>query len=175
MTHDSTLAELDPLLRLIARERVGTQTWLLDDAMQEARIRAWTRLEEGHSIGIAVHAAKQAVLDVVLGRRMTGSKQAGVPITRTTSLIQPSPGGEDEYLVEPADPSAETAFDRVLEDENARLRYLLEPLSDAQRSAVLGRLDGLTTREIAKREGVSHQAISLRLMKARQILGELAA
>lgn len=170
MTHEATLAELDPLLRLIARERVGKQSWLLDDAMQEARIRAWTRLEEGHSIGIAVHAAKQAVLDVVLGRRMTGSKQAGVPITRTTSLIQSTPDGEDDYLVEPADPSSEAAFDEVVEDENATLDALLQPLSDAQRSAVLGRLEGLTTREIGEREGVSHQAISLRIKKAGEIL-----
>lgn len=167
---EAILEEIDPLLIMIARERVGNQSWLADDAIQEARIRAWTRLEEGHSIGIAVYAAKQAVLDVVLGRRMTGSKMSGVPITRTTSLIQSMPGGDEDFLIEPADPSAEAAFDAVDDDENATLDELLSRLSDAQRSAVLGRLEGLTTRQIGENEGVSHQAISLRLKKAGEIL-----
>lgn len=167
---EATLAEIDPLLCLIARERCAAQTWLVDDAIQEARIRAWTRLEEGHSIGIAVYAAKQAVLDVVLGRRMTGSKQAGVPITRTVPLTLEGPSG-DEFTLEPADPAAEAAFAEVDADENATLAAILRPLSDGQRSAVLGRLNGLTTREIGANEGVSHQAISLRIQKAVEILG----
>ena len=174
MTHDDTLAEIDPLLRLIVRERVGSQTWLYDDALQEARIRAWQRLDSGHSIGIAVHAAKQAVIDVCVGKRMTGSKQAGVPITRTLPLTLEGPSG-DEFVVEPADPSADADFEAVDEDAEALLASLLAPLSPGERRAVLGTMEGLTAREIAANEGVTHQGVSHRLKRARQKLAHLAA
>ena len=173
MSVEATLAEIDPLLRIIARERVGTQSWLLDDAIQEARIRAWTRLSEGHSIGIAVHASKQAVLDVVLGRRMTGSKQAGVPITRTLPLTLEGPDG-DEFTLEPEDPSATAAYTEVEESPEALLDALLAPLRPGERSAVLGTMDGLTAREIAERDGITHQGVSHRLKTARAKLQHLA-
>jgi RNA polymerase sigma factor (sigma-70 family) len=174
VTHESTLIEIDGLLRLIVKERVGSQAWLYDDALQEARIRAWQRLDGGHSIGIAVHAAKQAVIDVCLGKRMTGSKQAGVPITRTLPLTLEGPSGE-EFVVEPADPAADADFEAVEEDGEALLASLLAPLSDAERRAVLGSMEGLTTVEIAAREGVTHQGVSHRLKRARQKLAHLAA
>lgn len=174
MSVESTLSEIDPLLRIIARERVGGQSWLLDDAIQEARIRAWQRLKDGYSIGIAVHAAKQAVLDVVLGRRMTGSKQAGVPITRTIPLTLEGPSG-DEFTIEPEDASATAAYDAVDEAPEALLAALLAPLSPGERSALLGVVDGLTTREIADRDGITHQGVSHRLKRAREKLQHLAA
>lgn len=174
MTHEATLAEIDGLLRLIVRERVGSQTWLYDDALQEARIRAWQRLDQGHSVGIAVHAAKQAVIDICLGRRMTGSKQAGVPVTRTLPLTLEGPSG-DEFTVEPVDLSAEADFEAIDEDAEASLAALLAPLSAGERRAVLGSMEGLTAREIAAHEGVTHQGISHRLKRARQKLAHLAA
>ena len=169
MDIEETLTEIDPLLRLIARERVGNQTWLYDDAVQEARIAAWTRLSEGHSIGIAVFKAKQAVIDVVLGYRMTGSKARNVPITRTVGLVQSAPDGGEEYLVEPEDIAAADAFDDVV--DSAALDWLLSPLTDEQRSLVQMRLDDLTTREIASELGISHQAVSQRLTKIKAVYG----
>lgn len=174
MSIEDTLAEIDPLLKLIVRERIGNQRWLADDALQEARIRAWTRLEEGHSIGIAVHAAKQAVIDVCVGRRMTGSKQHGVPITRTIPLTLEGPSG-DEFTVEPEDISAREAYDLVDEDPEALLASLLAPLSPAERRVVLGTVEGLTARQMAETEGVSHQGISHRLKRAREKLAHLAS
>jgi DNA-directed RNA polymerase specialized sigma24 family protein len=174
MDIEATLVEIDPLLRVIARERVGSQSWMLDDAIQEARIRAWTRLTEGHSIGIAVHAAKQAVIDVVTGKRMTGSKQAGVPITRTVPLTLNGPSGE-EFVVEPEDASATAAYDAVEQGAEGSLEAALALLDDGQRSAVLGAMDGLTRREIAARDGVSHQAVTKRLRAAGRKLSYIAA
>lgn len=174
MSIEDTLAEIDSLLKLIVRERVGTQRWLYDDALQEARIRAWTRLEQGHSVGIAVHAAKQAVIDVCVGKRMTGSKQHGVPITRTVPLTLEGPSG-DEFTVEPEDISAREAYDLVDEDPDALLASLLSVLSPGERRAVLGTIEGLTAREMATREGISHQGVSHRLKKARAKLAHLAS
>lgn len=169
MNIEETLTEIDPLLRLIARERVGAQTWLYDDAVQEARIAAWTRLSEGFSIGIAVFKAKQAVIDVCVGSRMTGSKARNVPITRTVGLVQQAPDGGDEYLVEPEDIAAADAFDEVV--DSAALDWLLSPLTDEQRSLVHMRLDDLTTREIASELGITHQAVSYRLAKIKAVYG----
>ena len=169
MTHDAILDELEGLFVTIVRDYVGNQTWLYDDALQEARIAAWQRLEDGHSTGIAVFAAKQAVIDVVRGRRMTGSKAHAKPITRTTALTVTSDSGSEEYLIEPADQQAADAFDAV--DDEAALDWLLSPLSDEQRSVVRMRLDDLTTREIAAELGISQQAVSLRMKKIRAVYG----
>lgn len=168
---EATLDELYYLLYQIAGERTAHRPGLFEDALQEALIAAWLRLDEGKSIGIAVHNAKQAVVDLLRGGRMTGSQQAGIPIGahhRALPLVVPGGSDSDEYLIEPADPAATDAFDEV--DSIDVLRGLLEPLSDDQRSLVLSRLAGATTREIASEQGVSHQAISLRLKRVREAL-----
>lgn len=164
---ETKLLEIRNLIRLIVNERISSLD-LREDAEQEALLAAWERLRDGHSHGIAVHAAKQAALDVALGRRMTGSKAAGVPITRTVPLTRPTENGGDTFVVEPADIAAESAYDAI--DDQAALDTLLAPLSPASRSLVLRHLDGETTRQIAPSLGISHQAVSGRLIKAYGIL-----
>ena len=169
---EQKLSDIHMLIRLIVNERVSDLD-LREDAEQEAMLAAWQRLEQGHGYGIAVHGAKQAAIDVGMGKRMTGSRSRGKPITRTTSLIQPGEGG-DEYVIEPADAQAESAYDAV--DALASLETLLEPLDDDSRSLVLLRLEGLTTRQIAPSLGISHQAVSGRLNRAFEIIrGSLEA
>lgn len=164
---EEKLDDIKNLIRLIVNERISDPS-LREDAEQEAMIAAWTRLDQGHSHGIAVHAAKQATVDVARGGRMTGSKAAGVPITRTTSLTQPGADGGDEYVIEPADVAAESAYDAI--DAKASLETLLAPLEPAARSLVLRHLEGATSREIAPELGISHQAVSARLAKAFAVL-----
>ena len=159
------LLEIRNLIRLIVNERIPNPS-LREDAEQEALLAAWERLRDGHSHGIAVHAAKQATIDVARGGRMTGSKSRGGTgglITRTTPLIQSGDTG-DEYVVEPADITAESAYDDI--DAEASLDSLLAILGNGERRLVLLRLQGLTTREIAPHFGISHQAVSGRLTRA---------
>lgn len=167
---EDKLLEIRHLVRLIVNERISDRS-LREDAEQEALLAAWERLRDGHSHGIAVHAAKQATIDIARGGRMTGSKQRNVPVgahRRAIPLTQPDSDGGDEYVIEPVDISAESAYDDI--DAKASLDTLLAPLSDEQRHLVLLRLEGLTTREIAPHVGVSHQAVSGRLNRAYAVL-----
>lgn len=163
---EQRLEEIRNLIRLIVNERISSLD-LREDAEQEAMLAAWERLRDGKSHGIAVHAAKQAAIDVARGRRMTGSKAAGVVITPTVPLTREGDTG-DEYVVEPADISAETAYDDI--DERDALDTLLAPLDADQRSVVLLWLEGLQRREIAAIVGITHQGVSHRLKRAFGIL-----
>lgn len=162
---EEKLLELRHLIRLIVNERISDLD-LREDAEQEAMLAAWERLAGGRSHGIAVHAAKQAAIDVGRGRRMTGSK-SGKVITKTTPLTRAGEAGE-EYIVEPVDETAEAAFEAI--DARASLETLLAPLDDEQRSLVLRHLSGETTRQIAPSLGISHQAVSGRVIKALTVL-----
>lgn len=163
---EEKLLELENLIRLIVNERIS-DLGLREDAQQEAMLRAWERLRDGHSHGIAIHAAKQAAIDVARGGRMTGSKASGKAITRTVPLTRDSEGGE-EYVLEPADPGAERAYDAIAQE--AALASLLGPLSDDQRSVVLLWLGGRTTSEIAGIVGITRQGVDHRLNRALTIL-----
>ena len=160
-----TLAGIEALLVLITSERVGGQTWLFDDALQEARIRAWERLRDGHPVGIATYAARQAVIDVLRGSRMTGSKEyAGKGVVRAEPLVRQGSEG-DEYAVEPIDLSTEAAI-ALIEARDA-LRGLLGALGDVDRRIVTGiYFEGLTQADLGDELGMTRQAISLRLRKA---------
>lgn len=165
---EETLEEIRPLLRLIVRERIGAQTWLADDAEQEALLAAWSRLAEGHSIGIAVYKAKQAVIDVVRGRRATGSKRGRGGIidshTKSTSIFRQS-GEGDAYVIEPPDDQTEAEFARI--DLTETLRPALAALGERDREIVQALyFEDLTQAEVAAKYGISRQAISQRLRKA---------
>lgn len=162
------LEELRPLLRLIVNERIGSQEWLRDDADQEAMIAAWERLEQGYSPGIAVFKARQAVIDVVRGRRATGSKQAHGgqtdSHTRSSSIFRQTEEGE-EFVFEPADHSAEDALEAA--EARMLLSGAMDPLSQRQREIVEAVFwEGLSQEEIAARYGISRQAVSKALNRA---------
>lgn len=170
----TTIEELEHLLILIVNERIGfaptSRRDLFDDALQEARIRAWERLDQGKPKGIAIYAARQAVIDVLRGGRMTGSKEgmSGQVDShrRTTSIFRQSEDSEyAEYVYEPEDTSATDAFDQI--DARETLRPLLGRLTARDRGIVAARFfEDLPQAEIAGRYGVTPQAISLRLRKA---------
>lgn len=168
---EATLEEIRPLVRLIVWERIGKQHWLADDAEQEAMVRAWQRLDEGHSIGIAIHAAKQAVIDVVRGRRATGSKRGGGVVdthTKSESIFKET-GEGDAYAYEPPDDKAQAALSQI--EARETLRGALNALNDRDRDIVAATyLEGLTQAEVARRHGVTRQAISLRLKAALGIM-----
>lgn len=164
---EDQLDELEFLLYQIAGERIGSQPWLFEDALQEARIAVWQRLEQGHSMGIAVHAAKQAVIDIVRGRRTTGSEMARVPIgahDKAVSLIQEAPEGGSEWIIEPVDTDSIARLAEI--EARDMLSRALAALEPSQRYIVwLHFYEGLTMAEIGKEFGVTSQAISLRLKK----------
>lgn len=169
--------ELMPLLRLIVWERCGSQTWLRDDALQEASLAAWTRLAEGHSPGIAVFKAKQAVVDLLRGGRQTGSKHTHGgrtdSHTRSTSIFKQGDDGEG-YVLEPADESAERAVETI--DLRTTLEVALVALPDRDREIVRQIFwEDRTQAEVAKDYGVTPQAISLRLRKSYDVLRPVLA
>lgn len=171
LTPTEQLAELRPLLRIIARERTATRPWMADDAEQEAMIIAWQRLEAGHPKGFALHAARQAVTDVARGRRPTGAKRPGVPITdghvSSISIFKSTEDGE--YVYEPEDPAALDAYEAV---ELASL--LSAPLCalgvDEREILRLVFWEGRTQAEVGERFGITGQAISLRLKRIYETL-----
>lgn len=171
------LESIRPLIRKIVWERVGVhQSWLIDDAEQEAMIAAWERLDAGHPVGIAVYKARQAVLDVVRGRRATGSKEAGRVDShhRAISLVRPGPDGEDSYVIEPADHSSTVEQERF--DARDALREALAALPARDREIIHATFyEGLSRAEVGERYGVSHQAISIRLKRAYEKIRDVIA
>lgn len=77
MTATDHVARLDPLIRIMAAERVSPS--LRDDAEQEARIAVW-QVAELHADdprplgGLLTVVARRAVLGVAAGRPMTGEE-----------------------------------------------------------------------------------------------------
>ena len=171
----TTVDDLERLLILIVNERIGSQSWLFDDALQEARIRAWQRLKQGKPKGIAVYAARQAVIDVLRGGRMTGSK--GNPgkvdtYRRTTPIFRDDEDGE--YVYEPEDTSATDAFEQI--EAREALRPLLAALPARDRGIVAARyFEDLTQAEVAARYGVTPQAVSQILTRSTRKMAAVAA
>lgn len=167
MTAADDLAELDGLIWAIAREHTREQPWLLEDAHQEAAIAAWQRLEEGHSKGIAIFKVRQAVLDVVRGRRMTGSKESGGIVDshqKARSIFRTTPDGDEEYVYEPADLTTLDEQERI--EARDALRAPLSVLRDDEREIVAAYyFEGLTSAEIAAERGVTPQAVRIRLKR----------
>lgn len=169
MTTEDDLRELEGLLVTIAAERTKESPALFDDALQEAMIGAWERLEQGHSKGIAIHKARQAATDVVRGRRMTGSKAEGRGVvdshTKATSLIRQSgDSGGEEYVIEPSDPGADHAIEQI--DARQALGAALSALQQHERYLLwMFFYEGRTQAEIGREFGLTSQAISLRLKK----------
>ena len=163
------LQSIIPLIRLITAERVGNQSWLFEDAEQEARIAAWQILEQGHSTKLASFKAKQAVIDALRGGRATGSKDThGGRVdshTRARSLIRTTADGSEEYVYEPAD--HRSAIEQERFEARAALREALGVLSARDREIVHATFyDGLNRAEVAERYGLTHQAISQVLNRA---------
>jgi RNA polymerase sigma factor (sigma-70 family) len=166
VTSEEKLEEIGPLLWLIVNERVGNQTWLLEDAHQEAVIAAWTRLEQGYSIGIAVHKAKQAVIDLLRGGRQTGSEHArnGATKARVQSIYRPGDDG-DEYVIEPEDPRGADEQDRI--DAQDALRRLLSALPAREREMLyLTYWEGLTSDQVGERFGMTGAGVRYLLKRA---------
>lgn len=151
------LKDIDNLLKVIAREQVDSQHWLYEDALQEARLRAWERLEEGHPRQIAQYAARQAVIDLVRGGRMTGSKQNRIPIgahRRALSINGLTDDGEYELPL----PYVEHEFDQI--EDREVVEQLLAVLDDrARQMVVMKHYDEATPAEIAERFGVSRERV----------------
>ncbi len=141
---------------------VGDQSWLFEDALQEAMLIAWQRLEEGHSVGIAMHAAKQAAIGICRGSRMTGSKSSGRGVVdtyrRAIPLTRQGSEGE-EFVIEPADHSTQEWIDQL--GDLLDLARAMEPLSERDREIIYRRFwEGQDMDEIGKAVGLTHQAVS---------------
>lgn len=164
-----TIEEIAPLVRLVTAEIVGGQQ-IFDDAYQEALLRAWQRLEQGHSRQIAIYAAKQAVVTLARGGRPTGSTEGGLGgrtdthRTATSLTRQTNDGEADEFVFEPADTSALEALEQI--EARVTLAGALAGLTDEQRDLVVDVFWGQRLiKDIAAERGVSPQAISSRLQK----------
>lgn len=170
---EAVVAQWRPWIIRKTGEILDAQYSLYDDAQQEAMIRFWTRIEEGHPIPIALHAAKQAIIDVARGRRPTGSdagKGHAAIANRTTSLVRKGTIGE-EYEIEPPEPAAEQAY-RQVETIDA-LEGALALLPDNQAVPIRAvYLEGMTAEDYAKIEGVSGQAVRYRIKKGMATMRE---
>lgn len=164
------VAELEPLLLFMAVER-GLRGPDVDDAVQEALTRAWIRLEQGYSKGIAIHAARQALADFKKGTPSTGNdgrrgdghvKLKPVPIVRTSAA-------NEEYLDEPAE--EEPGYERTMELWS--FERLLHPLGDRQRRLLWMRHVWVMSQgEIAAALGITPQAVSKQLAVAHRRIKE---
>lgn len=170
---DVEVQDLEGLLTNIVAERTREQPWLFDDALQEARIGAWQRLEEGKSPGIAVHKARQAAMDVVRGRRMTGSKasQGGDSASRVNTFAMADSisrvGSDGEEWELELKSLVDTAYRQLVEvEERAMLRTALKVLGAREQRIVWMRFyEGLPPREIGEREGITRQRVE-QILKA---------
>lgn len=169
-TIEEQLEEFGPFIEVLVRERISDQS-LHDDAYQEAMTAAWRRLEEGHPPAIALYKAKQAIIDVARGRSLTGSRKAVQMVKAHVGPLQVSNGEGEEYVIEPSDDRAEQAYSQI--EARQALLTALEPLNEAERTLLWERFaEGRRVREIAADEGVTPQAVSLRVKK---ILAKIVA
>lgn len=139
---------------------------IFDDAQQEAMLWAWLRLREGHGIGIAMHKAKQAVLDLARGGRPTGSKMhSATDLHRRAISIQRKSTVGEEYDIEPADHRATAAYDQI--DAQQAVLPALSVLRERDREIVQAYFwEGLTMAEIGERLGMTGQGVSFALRRA---------
>lgn len=168
----SEQVDLQPIIALlvkIADDHTREQPWLFADAFQEAQIGAWQRLREGYGYGTATHNAKQAVVDVVRGRRMTGSKMKHGGVVDTHRFAEPifrtSPDGQEQYVYEPPDHSTTDELAGI--DARTQLRDAMRALPDREREVVwLVHFEDMSHKDAAALVGISRQAIEQNLARA---------
>lgn len=171
---EELVAQWRPWIIRKCGEILGPQTWLWDDAEQEAMLRFWQRIDAGLPLPIALHSAKQAIIDVARGRRMTGSISHGGHVdthNKAVSLVRKSGTAAEEYVFEPPAPAAEQAFRQVEVTDalEGALATLPARWADPIRAVYI---DGDTMQAVATREGVSHAAVSHRIKKGMAALRE---
>lgn len=154
----------------IAHRSTLSQPWLFEDAYQEGMLRAWERIEQGHPQHIVNYAAKQAIVDLVTGGRMTGSKLRGGGRTdaarHARSIYRTDKDGDRvEYVVEPVD--GRTAEEQDLIDLRDELRRAMEVLAPHHREILyLFYWEGLEQAAIAARLGIKPQSVSAAILRS---------
>lgn len=175
---EAVIAQWAPWMISTAGKILEKQTWLHEDAVQEGTIRFWQRLEEGYPVSVSLFAARQAIVDVARGRRPMGSKATGSQVDTHRHAIpwqrkalSASQGNFEEYEQEPADHSAEAAYEAI--DTEDVLDQAFALLSPEQLGAVQAiYLDGMGVGEYAKCLGVHRGTVRFRLDRAIKIMRE---
>lgn len=148
-------------IRANTRRSVGyDRPDLWEEAEQEGRIAAWTRLLEGYPISIATFKARQAAIDVARGSRTTGSKSYGghVDSHRRSTPFQRKDGNGEEFTVEPRDTA--TPAQIVAYDARDELRGAMSALGERDREIVYAVFfDGLTSDEVGEQFGMTGSGV----------------
>jgi RNA polymerase sigma factor (sigma-70 family) len=170
------LARMDPLIRLMAAERV--RPGLRDDAAQEARIAVWQAIEAHGDDprpldGLLTVVARRAVLDVTRGRRFTGEPS-------TQGRKEPLTAANTESL-DPADEGDEVADHAAEIDLREAVAAVLEGLQSWERAYVTEHyMKDRPQAEVARSLGMSVGGLStawsrrLRPALATALVGALA-
>jgi RNA polymerase sigma factor (sigma-70 family) len=127
-----------------------------DDLMQDILVALWRALPRFRSES----SERTFVFRIAHNRGCTflAGRRDHEPLTSDTSIPDPRPGADEEV-------------DRAR--NRARLLTAVRTLPDAQRQAVLLRLEGFTIGEIAALQDVSENNVSVRLTRARDGLRKL--
>ena len=127
-----------------------------DDLMQDILVAIWRALPRFR----AESSERTFVFRIAHNRGITfaARRRAHEPLTDEASIPDPRPAPDEEI---------ERAHDR------ARLVAAVRTLPEAQRQAVILRLEGLSIAEIAALQGSSENNVSVRLTRARDRLREL--
>jgi RNA polymerase sigma factor (sigma-70 family) len=127
-----------------------------DDLMQDILVAVWRALPRFR----AESSERTFVFRIAHNRGCTflAGRRDHEALTADASIPDPRPGADEEM------DSART---------RARLLAAVRTLGEAQRQAVLLRLEGFAVGEIAALQGVSENNVSVRLSRARERLREL--
>jgi RNA polymerase sigma factor (sigma-70 family) len=124
---------------------------LADDCTQAARTRAVTDYAQSPEMTRAVRLTRmaEAACDAMRSWRKSRARTSCVPLTVTIGDAVPGPD------------------DMARADDRMTAQRAMAAMTPAERETILRLADGYTMEEIAQEQGVTRQAVSLRVVKIR--------